>query len=97
MEPGELADINATATYRVPEGIGDGKYFYPTAEQASNFADMNPGRSYTLTQGQFSSDVIKASWSDTIAGEGQAYFIPSEYFPSGPVEIGGALPFDPIP
>jgi RHS repeat-associated protein len=97
VEPEELADIEATGSYRVPEGIGEGKYFYPTPEQASNFAEMNPGRSYTLTWGEFSPDVLKASWSDTVAREGLAYFIPSEYFPSGPVGIGGPLPFDPLP
>ena len=37
VESGELADISETGAYRVPEGIGDGKYFYPTQEQAANF------------------------------------------------------------
>lgn len=34
VEPGELADIRASGAYRVPEGIGGGKYFYSSAEQA---------------------------------------------------------------
>ena len=92
VEPGELSDIEASGVYRVPEGMAEGKYFYPTEEQAANFARMNPGREYTLTHSQFPSGVLKGSWYGTIGGEGPAYFIPSEYFPRGPVSIGGPLP-----
>ncbi|MGH7743735.1 MAG: hypothetical protein ACREQ5_02795 [Candidatus Dormibacteria bacterium] len=92
VEPGELADISSSGAYRVPEGIGNGKYFYPTQEQAANFARLNPGRSYTLTSGEFSNDVLAQSWNETIAREGSAYFIPSQYFPYGPISIGGSLP-----
>jgi len=92
VEPGELSDIQASGAYRVPEGIGGGKYFYPTQEQAANFARLNPGRSYTLTSSQFPEDVFGASWHDTIGGEGPAHFIPREFFPHGPVNVGGPLP-----
>lgn len=92
VEPGELADINATATYRVPEGMGEGKYFYPTQEQAANFARLNPGRSYTLTSSTFPNSVLEGSYSGTVSGEGTIRFIPSQYFPHGPVNIGGPLP-----
>ena len=63
-----------------------------TPEQAANFSEMNAGRAYTLTSSQFSAEVLRASWYDTIGGEGPSYFIPSEFFPHGPVNIGGVLP-----
>jgi hypothetical protein len=93
VEPGELADIQASGgAYRVPEGIGNGKYFYPTQEQAANFSNLNPGRSYTITSAQFPNSILSQSWSGRIAGEGPPYFIPGQYFPYGPVTIGGPLP-----
>jgi RHS repeat-associated protein len=93
VEPGELADIQASGgMYRVPAGIGNGKYFYPTQEQAANFANLNPGRSYTITSTQFLNSILSQSWSGAIAGEGPAYFIPGEHFPYGPVTIGRPLP-----
>ena len=92
VESGELSDIEASGAYRVPEGIGNGKYFYPTEEQAANFARLNPGRSYTLTSAQFPEHVLGASYYGSAAGEGNFFFISREYFPFGPVNIGGPLP-----
>jgi RHS repeat-associated protein len=92
VEAGELADIETTGTYRMTEGIGNGKYFYPSQAQAANFATLNAGRSYTLTSADFSTSILSQSWTGTIAGEGSAFVIPGEFFPYGPVTIGGPLP-----
>jgi hypothetical protein len=95
VEQAELDDIVGSGSlYRVLPGTGDGKYFYATAEQAANFARLNRGREYTLTSADFPASVFADPevWFGTIAGEGDAFFIPSRYFPHGPVRVHGPLP-----
>ncbi|MFV0317866.1 MAG: hypothetical protein ACK5O2_13015, partial [Microthrixaceae bacterium] len=40
VEPDELADLMGSGQYRNIPGIGDGKYFFPTRQQADAFAEM---------------------------------------------------------
>jgi uncharacterized protein RhaS with RHS repeats len=87
VQPGELADIQETGTYRVAEGTGPGKYFSPTQEQAQAFAKSMPGGPYTITSGDFPASALAKADTIHLFGEGTAYFIPTEVFPFGPVSF----------
>jgi len=80
--PDETADINATGGYRVPEGGTEGKYFYPTEEQANAMAGKMAAQGYpsplSLTSGYASPDVLGGFDSIAPAGEGPAYFAPGD-------------------
>ena len=64
-----------------------GKYFYPTAEQAQSFVDS--GWATRVTSATFPKSVIAASERLNLPGEGPAYFVPSQFFPFGPVVFSG--------
>lgn len=81
----EAADVARTGGYRVPAG-GEGKYFFPTREQAENLGRMYSKKSWTgpqtLTRGQGPRSVIGRSEGLQPAGEGLAWFIRSGDVPS---------------
>jgi len=95
VEPPELDQIISDGyLYGIDEGWSEGKYFFPTSQQAADFAQMNPDREYTLTSAEFPLSVFSDPevWVDTIGGEGEAIFLPEKYFPHGPVRIYGSIP-----
>ncbi len=83
----ELADIQALGRYRTPPGGTEGKYFFPTAEQASNFARMMRDQGYTTTSVRVSPAEMARGQPIHPAGEGPAYFFSTPNLPSGPVTI----------
>ena len=82
VEPDELADIIRTGSYRALPWQ-NGKYFFPTRQQADDFAEMMTKRGiggpYCTTSGCFP----RALLDDPIplAAEGPAHFIPTERLP----------------
>jgi hypothetical protein len=94
--PEEAADIARTGVYRTVFGL-EGKYFFPTEEQALNlngmFMKVGMGGPYTLTSGLVAQSVLDAADPVSAAGEGAAYWITSEMLPSiTNVTIHGMLP-----
>ena len=82
----EAADIRATGTYRIAGASAEfGKYFYPTLEQAQ--ALVEKGWASQVTSAIFPRSVVEAAEQINPAGEGPAYFVPSEFFPHGPVNF----------
>jgi division protein CdvB (Snf7/Vps24/ESCRT-III family) len=82
--PQEASDIAESLAYRNPEGL-EGKYFFPTEEQAVNLASMfskaGIGGPYTLTSGMAAQSVLDAAEEVNAAGEGLAYFIRNAQLP----------------
>jgi hypothetical protein len=94
--PEEAADIAKTGVYRTVFGL-EGKYFFPTEEQALKlngmFMKAGMGGPYTLTSGVVAQSVLDAADPVSAAGEGAAYWITSEMLPSiTNVTIHGVLP-----
>lgn len=85
--PDELADIQAAGRYRVPAGRTEGKYFFETPEQASNFARMIGDQPYTTTSVRISPSQLGGGQPINPAGEGPGYFFSTPNVPSGPVTI----------
>jgi RHS repeat-associated protein len=90
----ELADIQATGAYRPHPGGVEGKYFYLTARQASNFARMShdnygSGPS-TLTSARYPRGKLPEPVYP--AGEGEVYFLEGDAFPLGPVTVYDEMP-----
>ncbi len=83
----ELADIQALGRYRTATGQVEGKYFFPTPEQASNFARMMRDQAYTTTSVRVSPAEIARGQPINPAGEGPGYFFSTPNLPSGPVTI----------
>src|SRR3989442_6905291 len=70
--PAELADITAAGgVYRTAAGAVEGKYFFPTIEQAAAFAKaMYPkGGPYTITATQVPQTVMQGATTLSLAGE----------------------------
>ena len=81
----EADDIAASGVYRNPPGL-EGKYFYPTQEQAENLAatysKMGLGE-HTVTSGRISTDLLRRSAEPiSPAGEGSAFFIRNDVLPN---------------
>lgn len=87
MGDSELSDIQATGGYRVPAGGTEGKYFFETPEQASNFARMMGDQPYTTTSVRVSPGELANGEPINPAREGPGYFFRSPDVPSGPVTI----------
>lgn len=84
----ELADIGANAgRYRVAAGGTEGKYFFKTPEQASNFARMMGREPYTTTSIRVSPRELARGQLVNPAREGPGYFFSTPDVPSGPVTI----------
>lgn len=87
----ELEDISQNdLKYRVGRGL-EGKYFTETPEQISRFARRMFGNlpdegPYTLTSGEFE-EPLPTPIDLPELGTGNAYFLPDDLFPSGPVTI----------
>jgi len=84
----ELADIEAAGfRYRVPAGGVEGKYFFRTPEQASNFARMMGDQPYTTTSVRvFPAELARATPINP-AGEGPGYFFSTPDVRTGTVTI----------
>jgi hypothetical protein len=80
VEPDELADLVGSGQYRNIPGIGGGKYFFPTKQQADTFAEMmlkaNIGGPYCTTSGCIPANLLRQVDRISPAGEGAAYFVP---------------------
>jgi len=83
----ELADLQSVGRYRVPPGGTEGKYFFPSPEQVSNFARMMGDQPYTTTSVRVSPAELSRGAPIHPVGEGPAYFFDTPAVPSGPVEI----------
>ena len=85
--PDELADIQALGKYRVPAGGTEGKYFFETPQQASNFARMMGDQPYTTTSVTVSPAQMGLGQSVNPVGEGPGFFFSTPDVPSGQVTI----------
>jgi hypothetical protein len=86
--PGELEDIGAAGgRYRVPAGGTEGKYFFNTPEQTSNFARMLGDKVYTTTSVKVSPLQLARGQPINPFGDGPGYFFRTPDIPSGPVTI----------
>jgi hypothetical protein len=83
----ELADIQALGRYRVVPGGTEGKYFFKTAEQASNFGHMMGDQPYVTTSVRVSPAELGRGQAINPAGEGPGYFFSTPHVPAGPVTI----------
>ena len=83
--PDELADLQNLGRYRVPPGGAEGKYFFDTPEQASNFARMMGDKPYTTTSVRVSRSELTRGDRINPAREGPGYFFRTPDVPSGPV------------
>ena len=83
--PDEAAQIAKTKTYQVQPG-GEGKYFFPTREQAENLGQMYTkagwGGQQTLTRGQVPRSVVGRAEPVNAGTEGPGLFIRSPDVPS---------------
>jgi len=79
--PEELSSLENGGGYSPSPGGLESKYFYPTAQQASNFAS-NVSNSefgpYTLTSTEVPTSFINPQNIVNVAGEGQVITIPNE-------------------
>jgi hypothetical protein len=82
-----LGTVTPACVYRVPPGVGEGKYFFPTPEQASRFARMSGDAPYTTTAVHVSPAELGRAAPINPAGEGPAYFFQTPDVPAGPVSI----------
>ena len=83
--PDEAAQIGKTRSYQVQLG-GEGKYFFPTREQAENLGQMYTkqgwGGQQTLTRGQAPRSVIDRAEPVNAGTEGPGWFVRSPDIPS---------------
>lgn len=83
--PDEAAQIGKTGSYQVQLG-GEGKYFFPTREQAENLGQMYTkqgwGGQQTLTRGQAPRSVIDRAEPVNAGTEGPGWFVRSPDIPS---------------
>jgi RHS repeat-associated protein/uncharacterized repeat protein (TIGR01451 family) len=79
--PQEAGDIAASGAYRTVPGL-EGKYFFPTQDQAENIARMfterEMGGPYTITSGTIPEEVLARGIPITNTGEGPGYFLQEE-------------------
>ena len=76
VSEGEQASIQSAGRYTPAAGGVEGKYFYPTAEQAGNLAKANfPSQGVqTLTSVRVPNSVVGGATRLHVAGEGPVYF-----------------------
>ena len=79
VEPGELADLVGSGQFRTIAGQ-EGKYFFPTQQQAAAFDDIISGQA-AVTSGRINLSLLSGVEQITISGEGSAWFIPEELLP----------------
>jgi hypothetical protein len=83
-----VLDIPANGNrYRAMAGQTEGKYFFDTPEQASNYARMQGDKAYTTTSVNVSPAELARGSRIHPAGEGPGYFFDTPDIPSGPVTI----------
>jgi hypothetical protein len=70
----ELDEINKTGTYTLRANL-EGKYFYPTFEQAQAF--VSKGWADVITSASFTDEMLNEAEVETGAGEGDA--VPSTF------------------
>lgn len=87
VEPDELEDLRASGQFRLggwAEGL-EGKYFWPTKEQADGFAELatkaKMGGPYCVASGCIPASVLDEIEAVPMDGLGPAYFIPEELLP----------------
>ena len=73
--------------YRSLPGQTEGKYFFGTPEQASNFAKMMGDGPYTITSVNVSRSELSFGQRINPAGEGPGYFFSTPNIPAGRVDI----------
>jgi RHS repeat-associated protein len=88
--PDELSDIEKLGRYRVPEGMSEGKSFFETPEQASNFARKMGDQPYTTTSIEVSAAEMARAQQFSPVTEGPAQFFSSGDLPRGPVTISNS-------
>ncbi|RBY76602.1 hypothetical protein DQ239_13770 [Blastococcus sp. TF02-09] len=84
VEPAEFRDLVGSGTYRSAPGGTEGKYFFPTKDQAEHFSNLmgKTGRGpYCITSGCIPRSTLDGIETISPAGEGTAYFIPEELLP----------------
>jgi RHS repeat-associated protein len=85
--PSELSSLESGAGYTASPGGLESKYFYPTAQQASNFA-ANPANAqfgpFTLTSANVPNSLIASENTVSVLGEGSVVTIPNELLPKIP-------------
>jgi RHS repeat-associated protein len=87
--PSELSDIENVGRYRAAAGQVEGKHFFATPEETSNFARMMGDKPYTTTSVRVSASDLAKTERVPLAREGEAYFFRTPDIPSGPVTIFG--------
>ncbi|MFB9471502.1 hypothetical protein ACFFR3_18425 [Nonomuraea salmonea] len=73
----ELKSVEERGAYTVIQGL-EGKYFFPTREQAENFAKLAQERgwgTYVVTQAEIDARHLAKAEAIAAAGEGPAYFL----------------------
>jgi hypothetical protein len=81
---GERAAIEATSSYEPALGGVEGKYFYPTAEQATGLARANFSSQgvQTLTSVQVPNSVLGGATRLSVGAEGRVLFFTGEQLPA---------------
>jgi hypothetical protein len=85
--PNELPSIQAAGRYGLAPGGAEGKYFFATERQASNFAKMMGDKAHTTTSVNVSPAELLRGESINPFGEGPGYFFRGADLPAGPVNI----------
>jgi RHS repeat-associated protein len=85
--PNELRSVQEAGKYAAKVGGTEGKYFFETPEQVSNFARMMGDKAYTTTSVRVSASELAGGQAIRPAGEGAGYFFPAGQLPAGPVTI----------
>lgn len=85
----ELADLQKLGRYRVPPGGAEGKYFFESPQQASNFARMMGDKPYTTTSVWVPRAGLGRGDRINPVREGPGYFFRTPDVPSGPITIFG--------
>ena len=78
VDPTELAALKSTGRYEIPYGGNEGKYFYPTQEQAEALAAKMAAKDqvpYTVTSAQVDNSLLANAWAGNIGGEGDYYYL----------------------
>lgn len=73
--------------YRAKFGQTEGKYFFKSPEQPSNYARMIGDKPYTTTSVKVSPEELAKGYPIDPGTEGEGYFFGTEDIPSGPVTI----------
>jgi len=79
--------LQTVGRYRAVPGGTEGKYFFGTPQQASNFGRMMGDEAYTTTSVKVSQRELAQGQAINPAGEGPGYFFSTPYIPSGVVRI----------